>query len=88
MLKSINNKEFKIKPEMSRYIKEQTNKWLEKFDKSKSNESKTEFLNYDLVKNPPENCNCICEKYIIMIPFVSFFSFLVGYKFSLLSKKY
>lgn len=88
MLKSLINKEFKIKPEMAQYIKEQTNKWLEKFEKPKNNETKIGFINYDLVKETPENCNCICKKYLIMFPFVSFISFLVGYKFSLLSKKY
>jgi hypothetical protein len=60
-----------ISPEMSKYIKDTTNKSLEKY----TNNSK--FVIPDK-KDPPN--------FFILLPFVSLISFLAGYKFCKLIK--
>lgn len=66
------NKRFLISPEMSKYIKDSTNKSLEKY----INKYK---INTTLVKD-------ISPNYIALLPFVSFISFLAGYNLNMFLK--
>lgn len=61
------NKRFSISPEMSKYIRDSTNKSLEKY-LNKYN------INVLALKDSKPNC-------IVLLPFVSLISFLVGYNF-------
>jgi hypothetical protein len=60
-----------ISPEMSKYIKDTTNKSLEKYT------NKSKFVIPDK-KDPPN--------FFLLLPFVSLISFLAGYKFCKLIK--
>lgn len=66
------NRSFLISPEMSNYIKDSTNKSLEKY-LNKYN------INTLFPKDEPPNC-------IVLLPFVSFISFLAGYNLNLFCK--
>ena len=61
-------KHFSISPEMPKYIRDSTNKSLEKY-LNKYN------VNAQMLKDKPPTC-------IILLPFVSLISFLAGYNFS------
>ena len=72
------NRKQMINPEMSKYIKEYTNKWLINLQEKYSNDSPYKRVS-DLVKQKDEELelpNCF-----FMIPFVSLVSFLAGYNF-------
>lgn len=74
----------KINPELSIYIKEQTNKWLERHIKNQSlNKSMVEVSN--LVKNKYDDANFL--KNDLRLFFGSFISFLAGYHFSIIMNK-
>jgi hypothetical protein len=73
---NLNRRQF-INPEMSKYIKEQTNKWLEKY--SKTHNSIQGIRVSDLVKQKYMDPK-LPDLYIIL-PFVSLISFLAGYNF-------
>jgi len=62
-------KHFLISPEMSKYIRDSTNKSLEKY-LNKYN------INAKILKDKPINC-------VVLLPFVSFISFLAGYNLNL-----
>lgn len=63
-------KHFLISPEMSKYIRDSTNKSLEKYLN----------VNAENLKDQPHNC-------IVLLPFVSFISFLAGYNLNLFFTK-
>lgn len=69
-----------VNPEMSKYIKEQTNKWLKNY----SNNSHYTRVS-DLVKQTNEDSK-LPNNYLIL-PFVSLISFLAGYNFCNLIKQ-
>ncbi len=74
----LNRKQF-VNPEMSKYIKEQTNKWLTSLQKKHSDKSISGVRVSDLVKQTtidPELPN-----HYFILPFVSLISFLAGYNF-------
>jgi|688.fasta_scaffold1002478_1 hypothetical protein len=76
----LNSKQF-VNPEMSKYIKEQTNKWLISLQEKHSN--KPNYISglrvSDLVKQTDIEPK-LPNNYFIL-PFVSLISFLAGYKF-------
>lgn len=75
---------YKVSAEMSKYIKEQTNKWVERHIKNNSlKKSAIEVSN--LVKQKYEDTSF--SKNSLIMPFLSFISFLAGYKFSMLTNK-
>jgi len=83
-LTGLKNTNHKITPEMSKYLKEYTNKWLLNLKESYSNKSLLEINNNgirvsDLVKSKYEDTNF--PKCYFILPFVSLFSFLAGYNF-------
>lgn len=64
---------------ISKYIKEQTNKWLEKYSNSRPKlVTLDEFnkLNDKTKKGLPNGSH---DEYYRMLPFVSIFSFILGY---------
>lgn len=82
MFTNINSK-YKVSPEMSKYIMDQTNKWLEKYKYKSFNTSQYDFNSSNLVKAKHEDKNC--HNCCFLLPFVSLLSFLAGYKFCKLS---
>lgn len=76
-----------IKPELSKYIKESTNKYIEnycnnhKLDKNKSNFTSLRNNTYKSPEKPYTN------NVYYLLTFVSLFSFLAGYKFRNLNQK-
>ena len=72
------NRKQLVNPEMSKYIKDYTNKWLINVQENYSNNSSYKRVS-DLVKQTNEESkvpNCF-----FIIPFVSLVSFLAGYNF-------
>jgi len=65
-----------ISPEMLRYIKESTNKSIEKYKNKNNYNSKLVITKKD---KPPND-------FFILLPFVSIVSFLAGYHFSNLKR--
>jgi len=63
----------RINPDMVKYIKDTTNKSMEKYKKYKNNILTTSDTNDT-------------HNYLSLLPFVSLFSFLVGYKLGKLTK--
>lgn len=72
---ALNRKQI-INPEMSKYIKEQTNKWLKSFEEKHSNDSA-----YLRVSNLVKHEEPKIPNNLLLIPFVSLISFLAGYNF-------
>jgi hypothetical protein len=73
---NLNRNKF-INPEMSKYIKEQTNKWLEKYSTPRNSIQGIRVS--DLVKQTDMDPK-FPNTYLIL-PFVSLISFLAGYNF-------
>jgi hypothetical protein len=71
----LKSKWLNINPEISRYIKEQTNKWLSHYINNIGLKLKTS----DLVKSDYDSS---LPNYYFLISFVSSISFLAGYKFN------
>ena len=89
---------FKISAEMSNYLKDKTNTWLENYINNKTfkpsfdqscnkscNKHCYNINNSDLVKC--QNDDSSFQNNYAMLPIVSFISFLFGYKFSSLLNK-
>ena len=66
----------RINPDMAKYIKETINKSMEKYINNKNNTN-----NILTTSDTNESHN-----YLSLLPFVSLFSFLVGYKLGKLTK--
>jgi hypothetical protein len=65
-----NNKRFSISPKMLKYLRDSTNKFLEKYlNKYSTNKYNTNVL---ILKDKRPS-------HIVLLPFVSFISFLAGY---------
>lgn len=74
----IKRKWLNINPENTKYIKEQTNKWLFKY---KNNDIGFKPKNLDLVKSDSIPSVSLPNYYYFIISIVSSISFLAGYKF-------
>jgi hypothetical protein len=76
-----------INPEMSKYIKEQTNKSIAMLQEKYSNKNKSEWDSAfgtrvsDLVKSTDLNPDPKIPSIYFILPFVSLISFLAGYNF-------
>ena len=73
----LNRKQF-VNPEMSKYVKDYTNKWTRNLTEKYSNNSSYTRVS-DLVKHTNEEPKLPNSFYIL--PFVSLISFLAGYNF-------
>lgn len=69
----------RINPDMAKYIKETINKSMEKYINNKNNTNNTNNILTTSDTNETHN-------YLSLLPFVSLFSFLVGYKLGKLTK--
>ena len=82
-----------INPEMSKYIKEQTNKSIAKLQEKYSNKNKSDWDSTfgtrvsDLVKSTHLNPDPKIPSIYFVLPFVSLLSFLAGYNFHNLIQK-
>ena len=82
-----------INPEMSKYIKEQTNKSIAMLQEKYSNKNKSEWDSAfgirvsDLVKSTDLNPDPKIPSIYFILPFVSLLSFLAGYNFHNLIQK-
>jgi hypothetical protein len=88
MFTNINSK-YRVSPEMSQYIINQTNKWLDNkffnYDKN-FNKHPLDLNISNLVKGKYEDKNC--PNCYFLLPFVSLISFLAGYKFSAITNNH
>jgi len=82
-----------VNPEMSKYIKEQTNKSIAKLQEKYSNKNKSDWDSAfgtrvsDLVKSTDLKPDPKIPSIYFVLPFVSLLSFLAGYNFHNLIQK-
>lgn len=84
---NFNRKQF-VNPEISKYIKEQTNKWIQKHSNNSVSTLHGSTIGLsisDLVKQKHEDIKL--PKCYLIIPFVSLLSFLAGYNLSNIIKR-